>query len=168
MDGNLTNISAESAVQLQTENPLNAASGIIQAIRAPIDTVPVPESAAVTPEVAARQAIEAERKRIEEIDAIASLYDEETVKNAKYVNPCTAQVMTYRAALQLAKTGAKFIENLQIDAQNSGVQDVPAAVSPDFIKLQTPKNFKEPEDKMKAARAYIDSVLEGMNKGDAK
>ena len=56
------------------------------------------------------EAVMAERQRIAEIDAVASLFDAETVNAAKYgENPCTAQEMTYRAAQEMAKQGKTFL-----------------------------------------------------------
>ncbi len=107
-------------------------------------------SATITPEAAAKQAIESERKRIEEIDAIASMYDAETVRNAKYNKPCTAQEMAYNAALNESKKGAEFIKNLREDAENSHVQDVHAAVSPEIITIP-----KSEEDLMNNAREKV-------------
>lgn len=39
-----------------------------------------------------------ERTRLFNIDSIAALYDDDTVRDAKYTNPCTAQEMALRAA----------------------------------------------------------------------
>lgn len=69
-----------------------------------------------------------ERKRIQEIDAIAGLFDAATVNAAKYGDhPMTAQEMTYAAAQKAAKQGTKFLAALDADAQESGAQDVTAA-----------------------------------------
>lgn len=47
-----------------------------------------------------------EEKRIQEIDEIACLFDPETVEAAKYgPAACTAQEMTYRAALEAVQKG---------------------------------------------------------------
>lgn len=76
--------------------------------------------------------VEAERQRIQEIDALASLYDAETVREAKYgENPCTAQELAYRAAQEAAKKGQKFLNNLDEDAKASGTAKVGAAAAPD-------------------------------------
>ncbi len=78
-------------------------------------------------ETAANAAVEAERKRMAEIDGISSLYDNETVREAKYVNPCSAQEMTYRAAQKTAMFGKSFMSDILGDCHNSGANDVPAA-----------------------------------------
>ena len=78
--------------------------------------------------VSHEDAIRAERQRIAEIDAVASLFDAETVNAAKYgENPCTAQEMTYRAAQEMAKQGKTFMNQLQADYQESGAEGVSSA-----------------------------------------
>ena len=74
------------------------------------------------------EAVMAERQRIAEIDAVASLFDAETVNAAKYgENPCTAQEMTYRAAQEAAKAGKAFMSQLQADYKEDGADEVPSA-----------------------------------------
>ena len=78
--------------------------------------------------VSHEEAIRAERQRIAEIDAVASLFDAETVNAAKYgENPCTAQEMTYRAAQEMAKQGKTFLSQMQADYQESGADGVSSA-----------------------------------------
>lgn len=94
-------------------------------------------------------AVEAERKRIAEIDEIAALYDDETVREAKYgENPCTAQEMAFAAAKKAAKQGQKFMGELNDDFKASGAEDVDAtpAVEEDDKPLT-------PEQRMAQGRA---------------
>ena len=77
--------------------------------------------------VSHEEAVRAERQRIAEIDALASLFDAETVNAAKYENPCTAQEMTYRAAQEAAKSGKVFMSQLQADYKEDGADDVTSA-----------------------------------------
>ena len=77
--------------------------------------------------VSHEEAVAAERQRIADIDDIASLYDAETVRAAKYTNPCTAQEMAFRAAVEMAKQGRTFMSNLESDVNDSGAQNVGAA-----------------------------------------
>ena len=72
------------------------------------------------------EAVQNERQRIADIDAVASLFDADTVRAAKYTNPCTAQEMCYRASQESAKQGKAFMANLTADAKDSGA----AAVTP--------------------------------------
>ena len=75
-------------------------------------------------------AIQAERQRIADIDAIAGLFSDDIVNAAKYGdNACTAQEMAYRAALQTAQQGQTFLTNNQEDYKNSGAAKVPATPS---------------------------------------
>ena len=73
------------------------------------------------------EAVQAERQRIADIDALASLFDANIVNAAKYTNPCTAQEMCFRAAQESAKQGKAFMKNLAADAADSGAAGVSAA-----------------------------------------
>ena len=71
---------------------------------------------------------ERERKRIQEIDALAGLFDAETINAAKYGDhPCTAQEMVYQAAQKASQQGGTFLAALEADTAASGAQDVGAA-----------------------------------------
>ncbi len=75
-------------------------------------------------------AIQAERKRLQEIDAVAGLFDPALVQEAKYgMTACSAQELTYRAARQAAQKGRKILANLEADTEASGAQSVSAANS---------------------------------------
>lgn len=75
----------------------------------------------------ANEAVEAERSRLKEIDEVSALFDDTTVREAKYgEKACTAQEMAYRAAQKAAKEGKKFLSDLQEDTQASGAQKVEA------------------------------------------
>lgn len=94
-------------------------------------------------------AVEAERKRMEEIDSIASLYDDELVKEAKYgKNPCTAQELAFRAAQEAAKKGKENLKGMEDDTNASGAGKVPAA--PAAEEEDKPLT---PEQRMAAGRA---------------
>jgi len=94
-------------------------------------------------------AVEAERKRIEEIDSISSLYDDETVKEAKYgKTACTAQELAFRAAQKAAKKGKEALNGMQEDFQASGAGNVSAA--PAAGEEDKPLT---PEQRMAAGRA---------------
>lgn len=71
---------------------------------------------------------QAERQRLQDIDALAGVFDAETIKAAKYgEHPCTAQEMVYAAAQKAAQQGQKFLAALMADTSGSGAQDVGAA-----------------------------------------
>ncbi len=83
---------------------------------------PVPEASGADDPVAA------ERRRIEEIDALAGLYDADTINAAKYgPTACSAQEMTFRAAQAAAGRGQKFLSDLKDDTKASGIENVGAA-----------------------------------------
>lgn len=73
------------------------------------------------------EAVNAERQRIADIDALAHLFDADTVNAAKYTNPCTAQEMCYRAAQESAKQGKAFMTALAADEKESKASEVTAA-----------------------------------------
>lgn len=99
----------------------------------------------------------AERKRIQEIDALAGLYDAETVQAAKYgENACTAQEMAYRAAQKAAQQGRQHLSGMMEDYQTSGAQEVPAAGDPG---TPPPKSEQTPEQRMAYARAEVKALF---------
>lgn len=71
-------------------------------------------------------AVEAERKRIMEIDEIANqIGDEELVKNAKFGDsPMDASQLALAALRRQSALGAQFMKGLEADANASGVDDV--------------------------------------------
>lgn len=95
--------------------------------------------------------IEAERKRLEEIDAVAFKVDAETLKVAKYGDTaCSAGEMLLRAALKDKEKGAAFVIDMHTDAENSGIAGVESAVDPG--RTMTEKEV---------GLAFIDKVLKG-------
>lgn len=88
----------------------------------------------------AKEAVATERARIQEIDEISALYDDETLMHAKYVEPRTAQEMTFQAAKAAAKDGKKHLKDMQTDTEASGTGMVNAAPAPsDEVKKPTPE-----------------------------
>ena len=84
------------------------------------------------PALAALEAspVKAERQRLQEIDAIAALYDTALVQEAKYgKSVCTAQELAYRAALQEIQAGKAFLKGMRADAK--AAQAVGAAPLPE-------------------------------------
>lgn len=108
---------------------------------------------------ASGDAMEAERKRIKEIDDISTLYPEEMVREAKYGdNPCTAQELTYRAAQEMAKQGKKFMSGMEGDTQASGAQQVAALPGADDGAIDNDSN-KTPEQRIARARDEVQALL---------
>lgn len=129
------NTMAKTLEELRAENPALAEALMAEAkaaVSASGAATPAPE---VTPApVPVPQSnggddpAQAERKRIQEIDALAGLFDAETIQAAKYGDhPCTAQEMVYQAAQKASQQGQKFLAALEADAAASGTQNVGAA-----------------------------------------
>lgn len=77
-------------------------------------------------------AVQAEERRMQEIDEVSALFDDELVQEAKYGDKkCSAQELAYRAAQAAAKQGRKFLANLDADGAESGAEDVGAAPGKD-------------------------------------
>ena len=59
---------------------------------------------------------------------LRGVYDDATIQAAKYgENPCTAQEMAFRAAMEMAKQGKSFMNQLQADYKESGADGVGSA-----------------------------------------
>lgn len=136
------NTMANTLEELWKENPVLAEQLMAeaQAAASASDAAATPAaplaftSATAAPTAPATEApidpVAAERDRIQEIDALAGLFDTETISAAKYGDTaCTAQEMVYRAAQKAAKQGSKFLAALEADTGASGAQGVGAAVS---------------------------------------
>ena len=128
---------AKNLEELRAENA-ELAEALLAEARAAVSAsgaaVPAPAPApAVTPAPAPQSSggddpAQAERKRIQEIDALAGLFDTETINAAKYGDhPCTAQEMVYQAAQKASQQGGTFLAALEADTAASGAQDVGAA-----------------------------------------
>ena len=138
---------ARNLEELRTENPELAAQ------------VESDVRAAVSAEHADSEtnATNAERQRLADIDSIAHLYDEETVRNAKYgEHPCTAQEMAFRAAQAAAKTGGAFMAGVKSDYDASGAGGVGAAPADNGNGGAEPTT---PEAKQAEARANVKALL---------
>ena len=148
---------AKNLEELRAENP-ELAEALMAEAKATVSAsagggTPAPQAGADV----VSAAVQAEQKRIQEIDAVASLYDAETVKAAKYgENACTAQEMTYRAAQKAAQRGKQHLDNLESDYKASGAQGVPAASDPG---QPPPKSEQTPEQRMTAARTEVKALF---------
>ena len=79
-------------------------------------------------QIAEDDAVQTERTRLQDIDALASQFDAETIQAAKYgPDACTAQEMAYRAAQKAAKTGKRYLAFMVRDTEDSGTNGVGAA-----------------------------------------
>lgn len=104
-----------------------------------------------------------ERKRLQEIDELLALFDDETIKEAKYgENACTAQEMTHRAAIKAAKEGKSFMSDLTADAESSGAAGVPATAGGNTTETKA----KTEEEKEAEAKAQVAEILGKKKKED--
>ena len=103
----------------------------------------------------AAEAAQAERDRLSAIDEVAGLFSADLVRDAKYDHPCTAQELTYRAAVKAAQAGRQFLTDSALDNAQSGVQSVPAAPAPSAAEPMTEAQ------KQKQARDAIHAMLGG-------
>lgn len=149
---------AKNLEELRAENPELAEALMAEAkaaVSAPAAGGTPPAPPAGADDIGA--AVQAEQRRIQEIDELAGLYDAETVKAAKYgENACTAQEMAYRAAQKAAQQGRKFLNDLDDDTQASGAQGVPAAGDPG---TPPPKESQTPDQRMATARAEVKALF---------
>lgn len=150
------NTMAKNLEELRAENPAlaeqlmaearAAASTAGQTPAAAAPAAPAPQAA---PQTAEDDPAQAERKRIQDIDALASLYDAEAIREAKYgEHPCTAQELAYRMAQKAAQQGRSYMSALEADTGASGAQGVGAASSEG-----EPNGELTPEQRMAKGRA---------------
>ena len=101
---------------------------------------------------AIEEAVAKERNRLAEIDEISSLYDNETVADAKYGNPCTAKELAFREAKKAAQTGSAFMASVLEDFNESGAGEVPSASAQEDVE-------KTPEQKKAEVEAAVHSIF---------
>ena len=128
------NTMAKNLEELRQENPALAAQLMAEAVAlAAASGMPAAAAQAAPAAPAAQDSgapdkAQAERLRLQEIDALAGVFDAETIHAAKYgEHPCTAQEMVYQAAQKAAQQGRQFLAALEADTAASGAQDVSAA-----------------------------------------
>lgn len=103
---------------------------------------------------AVNEAVQAERKRLQEIDEIASaINDPDLVKEAKYgEKACSAQELAFRAMQKQAKQGEQHLEDVKKDYQASNASSVSAS-----------PNGGE-DDPKKSVEAVVDAGVEAVKK----
>ena len=103
---------------------------------------------------AVNDAVQAERKRLQEIDEIASaINDPDLVKEAKYgEKACSAQELAFRAMQKQAKQGEQHLEDVKKDYQASNASSVSAS-----------PNGGE-DDPKKSVEAVVDAGVEAVKK----
>ena len=105
---------------------------------------------------AINSAVQSERDRLAAIDEVASLFDAELVREAKYgEHPCTAAEMALKAAQTAAKAGSKFLADAAADADDSGADGVGAAPGEE----DEDPDDDSPEARMSTARASVKALF---------
>lgn len=114
--------------------------------------------AAFDTNAAVSEAVQAEERRLQEIDEVSDLFDDALVKEAKYgAKKCSAQELAYRAAQAAAKQGRKFLANLDADGGDSGAAGVSAAPGKNDGDGGGEDSVKDIEAQAKAAvKAFLD------------
>lgn len=145
---------AKTLEELRAENPELAEALMAEAKAA----VSASGAAAPAPQTGGGDDLtQAERKRLQEIDAVAGVIDPVLVREAKYgEKACTAQELTYRAAQAAAEKGQAFLAQMQADNQASGAQSVSAAHDPGEAP---PKETQTPSQRMASARAEVKALF---------
>jgi len=137
-------IMAKNLEELRKENP-ELATTIEAEVKAAVSAAD---------QTAINTAVEAERKRQQEIDDIATaINDPELVKEAKYgEKACTAQELAFRTMQKQSKLGDQHLTNTQKDYQASNAADVNAAPN------------GGDDDPVKKVEATVDAGIEAAKK----
>ena len=142
---------AQTLEKLRAENPELANALMAEA-----------QAAAGQDKLDVSEAVKAEQRRIAEIDEISAIYDDETVKAAKYGdNACTAREMAFRAARAAVKKGAKALGDLESDTKASGAMGVGASPAPADDGKDSPDAVKAAA---KGAAAMYTEMMGGTKK----
>ena len=101
-------------------------------------------------------AVQDERNRLAGIDEVASLFDPELVREAKYGDhPLTAAELALSAAQAAAKAGSKFLADAAADAADSGAASVAAVPGPEDEDPEP----ETPEARLNTARATVKGIF---------
>ena len=102
-------------------------------------------------------AVKAEQARIQGIDAIAGLFDDALVQEAKYgEKACDAAGLALRAAQNATKQGKQFLTQMDSDADDANTDDIGAAPGADEPKGD---DALTPEARMEKARAEVKALF---------
>lgn len=84
------------------------------------------------------EAVANERRRMQEIDEVASQFDAELVREARYgETACSVQELTYRAAKANANIGNAFLAKMKGDTNASGASEVSSCPAEPTVKPTT-------------------------------
>jgi len=110
-------------------------------------------------DIAPTAAKEDERKRLQDIDKVANLFDAALVQEAKYgEKPCDAKELAYRAALDASQKGRTFLAGMVADAEEEdGVNNIANTPAPEERDSVSEMIACAKAD----AKKYLDSVRKG-------
>lgn len=118
------------------------------------------EEVADTQEVV-NSAIEAERKRIQEIEEIANTIDADLVQEAKFGNnACDAKELALRAMQRDIEKNKSALEDLKADSEESKVNEVESVKSAEIVDEEH-LNKNQIEDAVKSVFRKINKAKEG-------
>jgi ATP-dependent protease ClpP protease subunit len=116
--------------------------------------------AVVDTNAAVTEAVQAEERRMQQIDEVSALFSDELVQEAKYgAKKCSAQELAYRAAQAAAKQGRSFLANLDKDSEESGAGSVGAAPGAGADGEGGEKDESSPEAIEAAAKAAVAAFM---------
>ena len=105
-------------------------------------------------------AVEAERKRIQEIEKIANTIDADLVQDAKYKNVCDAKELALRAIQRDVENNKKALANLKADSEESKVNEV-ASIQNDEIVDEEKLLESQIEKDVKNLFSKVNKMKEG-------
>ena len=105
-------------------------------------------------------AIEAERQRIQEIEAIANTIDADLVQEAKFTNICDAKELALRMQQREAQKANEALEDLKADSEASKVNEVESVQCAEIVDEE---NLTESQavNAVKAMYAKLNKAKEG-------
>lgn len=105
-------------------------------------------------------AIEAERQRIQEIEAIANTIDADLVQEAKFTNICDAKELALRMQQREAQKANEALEDLKADSEASKVNEVESVQCAEIVDDE---NLTESQavNAVKAMYAKLNKAKEG-------
>ena len=105
-------------------------------------------------------AIEAERQRIQEIEAIANTIDADLVQEAKFTNICDAKELALRMQQREAEKANEALEDLKADSEASKVNEVESVQCAEIVDDE---NLTESQvvNAVKAMYAKLNKAKEG-------
>ena len=147
-------IVAKNLTELRAENP-----ELARAVEDEIRTACLQQGNNAVEEAAqkaAKEAVDAERKRLAEIDEIAPLFGADLVNDAKFGdNPCTAAELAYRAAKADVKKGADYFNRMQKDTAESNVGQITSAALPDDFESVVKTEEQKMQDAVDTVKALL-------------